>query len=75
MAGIFLLAMTFFVQTLSPRTVKKHPSLRELREELIELPTMTNFLLAGLEGLTLFFAINAVTLSSPKLWGRRLKDL
>jgi len=41
----------------------------------MESPTITNFGIAILAGLTLFFAISAVTLSSPKLWNTRLKDL
>ena len=75
LAFLSLTAMTFFLQTLSATWVTRHPSLKGLREELILSPKFTNWGLAVLAGLTLFFAISAVTLSSPKLWNTRLKDL
>ena len=67
--------MIFFLQTLSAIWVTRHPLLKGLREELIVSPKITDCGLAVLGGLTLFFAISAVTLSSPKLWNTRLKDL
>jgi hypothetical protein len=75
LSAVFLSAMIFFLQTLSASWVMRHPSLKGLREELIVSPTITNCGLAISAGLTLFFAISAVTLSSPKLWNTRLKDL
>jgi hypothetical protein len=75
LAGVFLSALVFLLQTLSATWVTRHPSLKGLREELILAPKIANWGLAVLAGLTLFFAIRAVTLSSPKLWSTRLKDL
>jgi hypothetical protein len=75
LAAVFLSALIFLLQTLSAAWVTRHPSLKALREELILAPTITNFGIAVFAGLTLFFAISAVTLSSPKLWNTRLKDL
>lgn len=70
-----VLAMVFVLESLSPLTVMRHPALKGFREELMESPRMANLLLAGLGGLTLFFLISSVTLSSPKLWKARLRDL
>jgi hypothetical protein len=75
LAFLSLVVMIFFLQTLDPVWVTRHPSLKGLREELILAPKFTNWGLGVLGGLTMFLAISAVTLSSPKLWNTRLKDL
>ncbi len=75
LAGVFVATLIFLLQSLSATWITRHPWLKPLREELIESPTITNWALGFLAGLTMFFAISAVTLSSPKLWNTRLKDL
>ena len=68
-AGLLLMS------AVNPNFVRRHPSLVWLREELVTSPWWTDALIGLAVFGSVFLLISSITLSSPKLWNARLKEL